>query len=117
LHQVKVPSVDRTMPFGAYDPKELMEAEGHEEPACPYKISSDHSVTSIAWKQPGASQFKAVTSDGQIFQWDSTNPNGLKNLYTSEHNYYHAIDYSHDDGQISFVLATCRSWRYSMMKL
>lgn len=92
------------MPFGAYDPKQLMEAEGHEEPACPYKISSDHSVTSIAWNKPGASLFKAVSSDGQIFQWDSRNPNGLKNLYTSEHNYYHTIDYSHDEGQ-KFVCA------------
>ena len=48
------------MPQGAYDPKQLLEAEGHEEPGCPYKISSDHSITGIAWKKPPVGGSSAV---------------------------------------------------------
>ena len=110
LHQIKVPTVDRVMPQGAYDPKQLLQDEGHEEPACPFKISSDHSITSFAWKKPTgilnarALSLKAVTSDGQILSWSAENPNELRSLYTSGHNYYHTVDYSHDGGQ-KFVCA------------
>ena len=90
--------------MGSYDPIELMKAEGHETPTCPFKISSDHSVTSIAWKKPldghiKSQSFKAVTSDGQILKWDSTSkPEEIEVVYKSEHNYYHTLDFSHDGG-------------------
>lgn len=89
------------MPQGAYDPEELLKAD-EQQAHCPFKISSDHSITSIAWKNK--EELKAVTSDGQVMHWSQKQPGEVQSLSTSAHNYYHTLDFSKDGGK-KFVCA------------
>ena len=118
IHNAQAPKGDKISSFKLDAPGMVYSEEAEESKARkPHQFKegssdhfdSEHAVTRFAWKPSHGilgkpefqlpQSFKAVTSDGRILKWKSENPSDLQTIYTSESNYYHCIDYSHDGGQ------------------